>query len=258
MTNPNTSANPLSSLPSVSLSPAMARLRALQQLRASNQDPPAVPKALDLVIKPVETEEEVDWESLFAASTKKETSELPDTNPTPTNFNVKNTELEADNLFLVDELNFSPPAIQEDNAQKIIQEQISQSLPNISTPEIADSSDFFTPPFEVLESIPKLVNLNPQPIPILVDQIKLNPEVLEPESNQLKITQSTGSYPLTLTEDPTHPNPITQMLKKLQGQFGSRISDTMRKARENIKKTTAQFKNKPGDASSLESSLFGN
>lgn len=236
----------------------MDRLRALQKLRTSNPIPPAISPTTAPIIAPTETEEEVDWESIFAASTKKETSELPATNLAPNNSNIEDVEPELDNPFLVDELDFLPPAIQEDDAQKIIQERISQSLPNISTPEIADSSDFFTPPFEVLESIPKSTNLNAQPIPILVDQIKLNPEVLEPESNQLEIIQSTGNYPLTLTEDPANPNPITQMLKKLQGEFGGRISDTIRKARENIKKTTAQFKNKPGDASSLERSLFGN
>lgn len=260
MANPNPSTNPISSPPSNSVSPAMDRLRALQKLRTPNPAPLPTPATTFPVITPIETEEEIDWESLFAASTKKDDDllEIPSSSLTPINSGSENSTMEQGNPFLVDELDFLPPIKDEELDQKIIQEEISQSLSSISTPNIVDSSDFFAPPFEVLNPVSKPVVINSQPIPVLIDQIRLNPEVQESGTDQLKIIQSSGSYPLTLTEDPSNPNPITQMLKKLQGQFGSRISDAMLRTRKKLAETTKSFNNRAGDASNLESSLFGN
>jgi hypothetical protein len=274
------------------LSPSMARLNALKRLnqlkvsRTSSASAPAttstqpVDEDRDLqleedffgtasnppissnvtttplpVASPIE-EEEVDWEALFAATTKKsepdpvveESSILADFEPLEP---VSNSQ---------DELSFLPPTIQEDLAQQQIQQQITQALPDISMPDLDDSSDFFSPPFEVLSPVNSTPITNPTTPgePTLVDQIQLKPEpiVQVPDPSKLQIIENTDSYPLTLMEDPTYPNPITQMLKKLQGQFGNQIKEAMRRARENIRQTTKSFNNKGGDASNLEASLF--
>ena len=264
MANSNSAQDPTNSLPVNGASSSMAKLRALQNLsRLKSSSPPnSRPPSTSPAVTLTTGDDEIDWEELFAASTIKE--EVP-TQPIPvSNFPVEDIASNSFQAFEaqspVEDLSFLPPSFQEDNSQIEIQRQISQSLPKISDPELEDSSDFFSPPFEISKAVELPKQINHEPIPTLVDQIKLNPEtqLAVPDSNNLEIIENTGSYPLTLTEDPTNPNPITEMLKKLQGQFGAQISDAMRRTRANILKATKKFNNKGGDASNLEASLFNN
>ena len=229
---------------------------------------PVPPSPIELPV-----EDQVDWESLFLEATAKKnppqiaSANLPPspefqdqislpTVPLPT-VNVDNSDRSPVEGFP----SFLPPINQDDIFQSGLNQRISQALPDISIPELEDSSEFFVPPFEIFDPKPLPITAVASvstPLPKLVDQIQLKPEINSdtPETDRLEITQSDGRYPLTLTEDPTQPNPITQMLKKLQGQFGTQIKQSMTAVRARLAITMASFHNKTGDASNLEASLF--
>lgn len=218
-------------------------------------------------------EDQVDWESLFLEATAKKNPpqiESPNLPPSPQfqdQVSLPVAELPIINIdnsgdSPVEEFpSFLPPINQDDIFQSGLNQRISQALPDISIPQLEDSSEFFVPPFEIFETKLVPITATPSvstPLPKLVDQIQLKPEIKSniPETDRLEITQSDGKYPLTLTEDPTQPNPITQMLKKLQGQFGTQIKQSMTAVRARLAITMASFNNKTGDASNLEASLF--
>ncbi|MBC7405936.1 MAG: hypothetical protein H7230_00480 [Candidatus Parcubacteria bacterium] len=237
--------------------------------------PSPVSTATPVPPSPIEApvEDQVDWESLFLEATAKKNPpqiaspnlspppEFQDQVPLPIVSAPTLNVDDSDDSPVEEFPSFLPPINQDDIFQSGLNQRISQALPDISIPQLEDSSEFFVPPFEIFE--PKFVPITAvasvsTPLPKLVDQIQLKPEINAniPDLDKLEITQSDGRYPLTLTEDPTQPNPITQMLKKLQGQFGTQIKQSMTAVRARLAITMASFNNKTGDASNLEASLF--